>query len=96
MTPEPGRARFRTLFVSREQLFSLGRDSLSGEPYLAIPVANRMTDYEEYYRITPDQLTAFQADLPAARAFADQCRARRHDTLLILKPGADRGEPWQV
>ena len=88
--------RFETLFISRERLFSFGRDTVSGEAFLSIPVANRMIDYEEYYRLSLEQLRAFQSDVQAARAFADRCRKRRCDHLLILKPGSDRGEPWPV
>lgn len=86
-------ARFHDSYVSREGLFSIGRDEVSGCHYLSIPVSNRMVDYEEYYRLSAEQLLTFEADRTAARAFADQCRMRQHDDLLILKSGSDRGEP---
>lgn len=83
--------RFADTSVSREGRYSLGRDRESGDPYLSIPVANRAVTYEEYYRLTPEQHERFTDDPPAARAFADECRQRRHDALLILAPGSDRG-----
>ena len=86
-------ARFQDIHVYREELFSLGKDQTTGGYYLSIPVSNRMVDYEEYYRISDEQFQAFQADGAAARVFAEQCRKRRHDDLLILKPGSDRGKP---
>ena len=86
--------RFQHIYVSRELLFSIGRDETTGGYYLSIPVSNRLTDYEEYYRISEQQFTAFEADLTAAQSFAQQCRKRRHDDRLILKPGTDRGEAW--
>lgn len=83
--------RFSDDYVSREGRYSLGRDQTTGDYFLSVPVANRMVDYEEYYRLTPDQYSRFIADAAAARVFADACRDRRHDDLLILQPGTDRG-----
>lgn len=77
--------------VSREGHYSLGRDQETGAPFLSVPVSNRMVDYEEYYRLTPDQYRLFSVDASAARDFADECRKRSHDGLLILQPGTDRG-----
>ncbi len=86
-------ARFQDIHVYREALFSIGKDETTGSYYLSIPVSNRMVDYEEYYQISDQQFQAFEADRAAAQVFADQCRKRRHDDRLILKPGSDRGEP---
>jgi len=86
-------SRFKDQFFSREHLFSLGRDMLTGRPYLSIPVGNRLADYEEYYEIPEESLGRFEADPIAATEFVEACRARGKDDLLILKPGADRGVP---
>ncbi len=86
-------ARFQDIRVYSEALFSIGNDQTTGSYYLSIPVFNQMVDYDEYYRISDAKFRAFQADGAAAQAFAEQCRKRRHDDLLILKPGSDRGEP---
>lgn len=88
-------ARFVDMHVFREDRFSIGHDSQTGEYFLSIPVANRMVDYEEYYRITPEQNERFADDVDAARAFADACRARQKDDALILQPGSDRGTAHQ-
>jgi hypothetical protein len=85
--------RFEDNRVDREGLLSLGIDRESGEPYLSIPVANRMVDYEEYYRLSSAEYRAFEDDPAQARVFADACRAHAHDDRLILQPGADRGTP---
>jgi hypothetical protein len=85
--------RFNDVHIFRDQRFSLGVDMQTQQPYLSIPVANQMVDYEEYYLISPDQFQQF-ADAPNIGAlFADECRARLSDHLIILQPGSDRGEP---
>lgn len=86
-------ARFVSTHVFRQDRFSLGRDGKNEDYYLAIPVSNRMVTYDEYYRLTPEQYRDFVENEAAARAFADACRARRHDDGLILQPGSDRGVP---
>lgn len=52
-----------------------------------------MVDYEEYYRLTADQYCLFSNNVAAGGVFADECRARKRDDLIILAPGTDRGEP---
>lgn len=83
--------RFVDVHVFRQGRFSLGRDEQNGGYFLSISVTNRMVDYEEYYRLTLEQYREFVGDEAAARAFAEACRARRHDGDLILQPGSDRG-----
>ena len=85
--------RFEDTKVDREGRLSLGTDRETGDSYLSIPVANRMVDYEEYYRLSRAEYDRFLEDPAAARAFADEARARRHDDRLILMPGSDRGTP---
>jgi hypothetical protein len=86
--------RFQDEHVSRDGRFSIGIDTRGGAPYLSIPVKNALMDYEEYYRLTPDEHGQFVADTAVSTAFAEECRARLHDDRLILPPGSDRGEPW--
>jgi hypothetical protein len=86
--------RFQDEHVSRDGRFSIGIDTQAGAPYLSIPVKNALIDYEEYYRLTPDEHRRFAADSAVSAAFAEECRARLHDDRLILQPGSDRGEPW--
>jgi hypothetical protein len=90
--PESGN-RFSDTHVFREQRFAIGSDTQTHGYFLSIPVANQMVDYEEYYRLTPDQYCLFSANAAAAGLFADECRARKRDDMIILAPGTDRGEP---
>ena len=85
--------RFNDTQVFSEQRFSIGVDNQTNSHFLAIPVANQMVDYEEYYRLSVDQFALFSKDVVAGAAFAERCRARANDTLIILPPGTDRGEP---
>ena len=85
--------RFSDTHVFREQRFAIGSDTQTHCYYLAIPVANQMVDYEEYYRLTYDQYRQFSNDGAAGGVFANECRARKRDDLIILAPGTDRGEP---
>ena len=86
-------SRFSDTHVFREQRFAIGSDTQTHGYYLAIPVANQMVDYEEYYRLTPDQYRLFSDNVSAGGVFADECRARKRDDVIILEPGTDRGEP---
>ncbi|RSV40105.1 hypothetical protein CA234_12635 [Sphingomonas sp. ABOLE] len=83
--------RFVDSMASREGRFALGTDMVSGQPYLSIPVSNRLADYEEYYRLTDSERVVFESDMVLAAAFAAKCRRREIDDRLILPPGADRG-----
>lgn len=85
--------RFSDVFVSREDRFSIGTELDSGRHYVALPVSNGVVDYEEYYEISPQQSEVFLSDRSAALDFADACRRRLHDDLLIEKPGTNRGTP---
>jgi hypothetical protein len=85
--------RFRDDRISREGGFSIGIDLRTGNPYLSIPVGNRLIDYDEYYRLTWDEYRSFVTDIATAMAFAEECRLRWRDDRLILPPGCDRGEP---
>jgi hypothetical protein len=82
---------FQDTFYSREGRYSIGMGPENGLYYLSIPVSNRMADYEEYYKIDQSQYSAFLENNQDALAFADECRRREHDALLIVEPGSDRG-----
>ncbi|UAJ81653.1 hypothetical protein IT072_17560 [Leifsonia sp. ZF2019] len=81
------------MFTSREHRFSLGTDADSGTPYASLPVSNGVVDYEEYYRLSPEQYARFLADHGAALAFVEDCRRHEHDDLLLQQPGWNRGTP---
>ena len=85
--------RFEDKSVDQSGRLSLGVDRNTGDYYLSIPVSNRLVDYEEYYRLSENEFQSLQKDDEAARAFAEQCRARAFDNRLILQPGTDRGTP---
>jgi hypothetical protein len=87
------RRRFTDTHVFVDERFSLGRETRTTRPYLAIPVSNSAADYEEYYRLSRREYSRFTTDLAAAVSFADECRARRHDDRLIVQPGSSRGVP---
>jgi hypothetical protein len=90
---DSGTRQFRDVFVSREHRFAIGIEEASGEHYLSIPVSNRLVDYDEYYRITPDEFSAFLANVATALAFAARAKAREMDDRLMFPPGSDRGAP---
>lgn len=71
--------------------FSIGHEVDSGRCYLAIPVSNRLCDYEEYYEIPRQAHDGYPGNLAELAAFADECRRRLHDERLFLQPRADRG-----
>jgi hypothetical protein len=83
--------KFVDTAVNREHRFSIGRELESGGYYLAIPVSNRLSDYEEYYRIERAAHDGYPGNLAELAAFASRCRARTCDELLLVPPGADRG-----
>ena len=80
-------------YFSEEDRYSIGVESISGRPYLSIPVSSGVVDYEEYYEITRQQRRVFREDHGAGLRFAEACRRREHDDLLIQKPGWNRGTP---
>ena len=58
--------RFHDAYFSKEQRYSIGTDTTSGDRYLSIPVSSSAVDYEEYYEITPAQYEQLLADSSAA------------------------------
>ncbi|MDP9028205.1 MAG: hypothetical protein M3N46_11775 [Actinomycetota bacterium] len=80
-------------YISQENRYGLGVDTDSGKHFLAIPVTIGVADYNEYYEVTDVVFTHYLADPASALDFAEECRLREHDELLILKPGWNRGIP---
>jgi hypothetical protein len=78
-------------FTSTVHRYSLGL--VNGTPYLSIPVSNGPVDYEEHYRLDPDEYDALVSDSRLAAAFAARCRDRLEDGRLIVSPGSNRGVP---
>ncbi|WP_083212455.1 hypothetical protein [Mycobacterium parascrofulaceum] len=85
--------KFDDTYFSREDRYSIGVESTSGRYYVSIPVSNGVVDYEEYYKLTPNQYHHFLRDSADALDFAEACRRREHDDLLLQKPGSNRGTP---
>jgi hypothetical protein len=83
--------RFRDILVRKEERYSIGVEELTGRYYLSIPVANNLVDYEEYYEINKEEFDAFNVSVVAAAEFVQQCRNRKQDNRLMMKPGKDRG-----
>jgi len=85
--------KFVKAYLSETHRYWLGREEESGRPFLGIPMSNSMIDYIEYYWLTLDQYEEFAVDEHACAAFADACRRRDRDELLVYQPGPDRGVP---
>ncbi len=85
--------KFEKTFFAKEDRYWLGKESESSRHFMGIPVSNAMVDYIEYYWLTNEQYDLFLADGVSALKFADECRRRQHDELLIMRPGRDRGIP---
>lgn len=83
--------KFKDLVFSPENRLSIGIEEESGRYYLSIPVGNRRADYEEYYELTKLEFDCFRLDINKAIPFAEDCRQRKRDHLLMQEPGADRG-----
>ncbi|WP_240230393.1 hypothetical protein [Devosia lacusdianchii] len=80
--------RFIDDFVSREQRFSLGRDTRTGGLYLSTPVSGRRlaAEYEAYFTIDAGEYARFRADPALADGFVEDCRMGRQAARLI-SPG---------
>ncbi|KHK97188.1 hypothetical protein LK09_13090 [Microbacterium mangrovi] len=83
--------KFTDTAFSRTHRYALGIEEQSGRRYLSIPVSNGLVDYEEYYEISDAQYSALLVDEAVAARFAAECRAHRHDDLLMQQPGWNRG-----
>lgn len=84
---------FNDKMTNKNERFSIGKEEDSGRYYLSIPVSNQYVDYEEYYEIDRSLFESFMRDSSSAIEFAELCRERKKDSLLIIQPGSDRGRP---
>jgi len=84
---------FRETYFAKEDSWWIGQETDSGRHYLAIPVSNRMVDYFELYWLDDEQYHRFFDNHDLSFAFAEECRRREHDDLLVFQPGTDRGAP---
>ncbi len=80
-------------YISEQNRYGLGVDMDSGKHFLAIPVTIGVADYNEYYEVSSEVFERYLTNPDAALAFAEECRLRDHDELLIVKPGWNRGIP---
>ncbi len=80
-------------YVSEKNRYGLGVDTDSGKHFLAIPVTIGVADYNEYYEVSDAVFAGYLANPDAALTFAEECRRREHDDLLIVQPGWNRGIP---
>ncbi len=83
--------RFQDIRVFRQDRFSVGKDTQQNMYYLSIPVSSGIVDYDEYYTIPSEWATASDQHQRDLDNFAEECRHQKHDDLLILKPGTNRG-----
>lgn len=85
--------KFQKSYFSEQNRYWLGKESNSGRYYLGIPVSNSMVDYIEFYWIDGAQYRDFSDNQSLASEFAEACRRREHEDLLVYEPGSDRGTP---
>ncbi|MGE8147393.1 hypothetical protein ACQKP7_19715 [Pseudomonas frederiksbergensis] len=83
--------KFQDIAINRTEYFSIGQETDSGKFYLSIPVSNGLVDYEEYYEIDKLSFDQYLEDSSTALEFVEQCRNRKMDHLLMIKPGSNRG-----
>jgi hypothetical protein len=86
--------KFVKVSLSETDRYWLGYEEASRRPFLGIPLSNHMIDYIEYYWLTRAQYEEFLVNGKAAVVFADACRRRECDQLLVYQPGSDRGIPY--
>lgn len=84
---------YNNTYFSGENRYWLGADSANSVYFLAIPVSSGNVDYNENYRLSSSQYDKFMRDPAAAAIFADECRRKKHDDLLLQKPDRNRGPP---
>lgn len=84
---------FKDSAFSREKRFSLGQELDSGKYYVSIPVSNTKVDYQEFYEVSKELHDSYPENLQEVEAFVEECRARKKDSVLMVKPGIDRGYP---
>jgi hypothetical protein len=71
----------------------LGVERSTGRRYLRTPMPQRDGEYREYHGIDSAMYDLFSTDRQAALAFAEQCRAGRHEGRWMPPPGAPTATP---
>lgn len=83
--------KFQNTYVSREHRYALGLEVESSCHYASIPVANRLVEYTEAYKLSRDEYLFFLENPTCAIEFIESCRRREQDDRIFLQPGRDRG-----
>jgi hypothetical protein len=87
------RVKVNYTHVNKDERYWLGIEEDSQRYFLAIPVRNQLVGYMEWYVVDRARYDQFIEEPVMAAAFADSCRRREQDEILLLKPGRDRGVP---
>lgn len=74
-------------------VIELGIERSSGRRYLRTPMPQRDGEYREFFGIDVAMYDFFSDDRGAALAFAEQCRAGRHEDRWLPPPGAPAATP---
>ncbi len=77
--------------VFRNERFAIKKDPDTGFFFISFPVFNGMAEYNEYYRVTEDEMKLFSEDKSLLFSFVEECKAQKHDERLLFKPGRVRG-----
>ncbi|PCJ30466.1 MAG: hypothetical protein COA90_09175 [Gammaproteobacteria bacterium] len=83
--------KFKDTFLNKEMRYSLGQELESKKFYVSIPVSNSLVDYEEYYEVNKVFHDSYPSNIDEVEIFVQSCRNQLQDSLLIVKPGRDRG-----
>jgi len=81
----------KPLYVCRAMRYSLDRNIETGQALFTIVVASSAVEYEEWYRISEDELRLLLGHPELAEAFATCCGRHEFDDRLVLRPGTNRG-----
>ncbi|HAS6151909.1 TPA: hypothetical protein I7712_03775 [Vibrio vulnificus] len=85
--------KFKDLYISRVDRFSVGIEEQLGVYYLSIPVSNGFVDYEEYYEVDSNALEEIARNYNGFLKTVEACRNRKMDHHLLVTPGKKRGNP---
>lgn len=85
--------RFEDHVVVKQERYSIGLDRETGQFFISFPVSNGLVEYEEYYSLDEEAYRGAMTALARISDFVSECRDRKHDDILIVKPGRLRGEP---
>ena len=83
------RYEFEDIKISREKRYSLGKETTTNKYYLSFPVSppnHRYVEYEEYYKISSEQLSDFLETEDSLIEFLEKCRRRKMDHLFLFYP----------